>query len=255
LNLCAKFKEVAKLKPLEKTPVAWRWPVWAAVLIILLHALAEGLARFALWENVNHSRENFRRRHFIWSGQTGHLAWEKNNLLVNEFGLTKIEDEHFNLIRDPSKKEFRILVLGGSAVMGESREIGFNWPGELQKYLGKYNPDLHVSVLNGGFSGGLAFQERIQQQALWRYDLDLTIVYTGYNDLYYFFMDPPYFERSKTYWRDRRALVRKLSEFVAEKSVVFAWLRHEILRHASGRVVNTVSVSVRLEKNTSSVVI
>ncbi len=185
----------------------------------------EWLARKWLLKHVGGDHEAYTRKHFAWSGQVGYY-YGQNIKLNDPLGFHVIAGPPFNVVRKHNR-EFRILMLGGSAVEGFDTGPELNLPSELNRLLQQFNPDLEFHTLNGGVSGHLSFTENVQHWSFRNYDFDLVLVYTGYNDMYYFFMDPDYYARSEEYCHRRFSVLNQVSEHLAEKSLVFAWLRHK----------------------------
>ncbi len=193
-----------------------------AVALGLLCA-AEGAVRLWLWQRSGRNGELLWRQHLLWSGQTAYYAQSKNPL-IDPLGFKKLPNQV--LTQRKHRNEFRILVLGGSAVMGWDNALGHDWPTDLRDALQRYNTDLYVNVVNGGISGGLSFHENMQLWALRHYGWDAVVVYTGYNDLYYFFLDPSHYRATQAAYQSRFQRLNLLSEEVAAHSIIFAYLRN-----------------------------
>ena len=201
-------------------------------LALLVLLLLEGSARLYLWQRVDGSAEKFCEQYFMWSDQVGYYADPVNqNPLLHPLGYKIIEGPEISLVRDSLIKQFRILTLGGSAVMGVDTDQRNNWPWVLQMYLLQYNHDFQTVVVNGGVSGGLSFQENAQAWALRNWDFDLVIISSGYNDLYYYFMDHDHYVDSQQAVVRRFSTINLWSEKLAAQSVAFASLRHWRLTH------------------------
>ena len=200
-------------------------------LIILLLALlgAEGWCRWQLARASGFDREKTREQQFFLSGQTGQYA-NDSNPLIHRLGYKRIKGPDFNLVRGADGHEYRIMVLGGSAVMGFDNQIGYDWPSCLYTVLQRYDSDWQFRVLNAGVSGGLSFHENMQMHALRNYDVDLVIVYTGYNDLYYYFMEPDHFWRSQHLCQKRLGWINRTSDILAQHSLLYATLRYKIMQ-------------------------
>lgn len=205
----------------------------------ILMLAAEGVARLVLWQHTGHKLEAFRAQHFYWSGQVGnYVDGDRDNPYLHKLGYKLIAGPEFHLLRSPG--EYRILILGGSAVMGKDTDLDNNFPYVTQQYLERYDTDIKTRVVNGGVSGGLSYQENINLWGLRNYDFDLIVDFTGYNDLYYFFMDPEHHIASAAAFKRRFSLLNRVSERVAEHSVLFARLRYwRMHRHPEPKEVST----------------
>ena len=98
----------------------------------------------------------------------------------------KFNDEGFrgvNFSVEKSPDVFRIVMLGGSTMVGAEVSNEHTIPSILQKMLEKELPDGKFEVINAGVSGGTSQTEYYLFEKIQFYDADLFIIYDGWNDL------------------------------------------------------------------------
>ena len=79
---------------------------------------------------------------------------------------------------------YRIILVGGSTMYGESSTIDTTIPGILQKIFDSKNLDFEVEIINAGISGGNTKTEfELIKTKLVNYNPDLIIMFDGWNDL------------------------------------------------------------------------
>ena len=79
---------------------------------------------------------------------------------------------------------YRIVMVGGSTMLGAETTYDTTIPGIVQKLFDKQYPDRKVEVINAGVSGGNSHTEyELISNKLVNYEPDLIIMYDGWNDL------------------------------------------------------------------------
>ncbi len=181
-------KTSQSLAPLQHQRVLFN--VLLAVFVpALFFSLCELGARGWLWWLAGRNPETYRMRHYQLAGEVGYFyAREKPSYLFHELGFKNSDYSKFTLRRaHGQKKQFRILMLGGSAVAGGEKTL-HSWPYVMEFILRRENPDLDIMVVNGGIWAGISANERLQVFNLRNYDWDLIVNYSGYNDMHHFLM-------------------------------------------------------------------
>lgn len=240
------------MQPLQARPGSGYKRFWPSVLVLFISLLVlvggELCFRLLLHYKLNFDPEAFRLQHFIWSGQVGYYAGDANPMF-HRLGYRIGDGAPFNLIRS-GDNEFRILVLGGSSVIGLDEGKGSDWPSLMGLILAAYNRDKKICVLNAGVSGGMSWHERLQAYKFRNYDFDLVIVYTGYNDLYSYFMEPNYAQASEKLFLQKTSVLARLSDDVADHCLSFAWCRYHVgefrKRHAIYNSIQSQVLSTKL---------
>lgn len=101
------------------------------------------------------------------------------------YGVTDLsgpEPRHFVLPKPPNT--LRILVIGGSTVIGFPYPPELAFPRHLEVLLKSQQPGREVEVLNAGITAvNSAIEVEVLEQAL-RCQPDLVVVYTGHNEFY-----------------------------------------------------------------------
>ncbi len=100
----------------------------ASIALLLLSLLAtEGTYRWICFQRLHRDPLALRQQHLIWSGQVGYYAdASAENPLLHPLGYKIIDQRDFPLTT-PSPTDYRVLVLGGSAVMGKDTDRENNW--------------------------------------------------------------------------------------------------------------------------------
>lgn len=107
--------------------------------------------------------------------------------VTNEQGFFSTGKPDFYYSRKKPPDVFRVIVVGGSTVMGQGAFTPKeNLPAQILFYLKKTNPDKKNEVINAGVGGYASGQELLYiMSELIYYGPDLIIVYDGVNDQSY----------------------------------------------------------------------
>lgn len=116
------------------------------------------------------------------------VAFDSTGFFVTDAnGFLATNPLYSSVTKQKAPDHFRILVLGGSTVMGVgAKHPEESLPSQLRLELTKRFPKKHFEVINAGVPG-----YRTSQEILWywtelhRYEPDLVIFYGGVNDFYY----------------------------------------------------------------------
>ncbi len=157
------------------------------IFLLVLFLTAEFAVR-SYGRHVRGGEENFRLHWVRLAGEVG--IYKPLPGIINQLGFHSRE-----IPADKSKKTFRILVLGGSAVYGW-KEIETSWVWYLEKNLQKKYPERDIQVINAGVSGGRSLEEFKLLSKTIHLKPDLVIAYDGWNDLYNAHYCPEWFEEA-----------------------------------------------------------
>ena len=105
--------------------------------------------------------------------------------VTNEQGFMSTGKNEFYYPREKEKNALRIIVIGGSTVMGQGAFTPEeNLPAQIEKYCKKIQPS--TEVINAGVGGYSSSQELLYLMSeLVYYEPDIVIVYDGWNDQSY----------------------------------------------------------------------
>ena len=156
------------------------------LVLLAFVSFVEAAACFYLASKAHWNDAVYQIRRLQTSGQVGYFYKAPDqHQIFDALGFKRSRWSVLTPRQDSHKKTFRVLILGGSAVAGSERVVGGDWPDIVESLLIQHNPDLQITVVNGGVWGGISATERRQLFNVRHYDFDLLVLYTGYNDLYY----------------------------------------------------------------------
>ena len=164
---------------------------------------------------IKFSREQFYVHWFQWAKIMG---WHPpREGVINAFGFHNSE---MNPLKE--KNEFRILVLGSSAVYGTD-DIHSSWTWNLENLLNQTSEKVHFQVLNGGVSGGTSHEDVKHLRDTLEFDPDLVIIYNGFNDTYAMHYSPEaYLDRQPEYGTEGD--MDELRQFLYRRSLALTLL-------------------------------
>lgn len=119
------------------------------------------------------------KRYLSYLGFLGTPNSRKTTFEINEIGFRD------SAIEPRAPNEYRILILGGSAVWGWGASANRHTiSGALQEMLNEESSDISYRVMNGAYLAWTSLQERIALMEFYeRFDPDLVISVTGFNDI------------------------------------------------------------------------
>ncbi len=161
----------------------WIFRILTLTLAIAVLPLTEGFLRlFALGKNVNLILP-------IDSGQ--HSRGSKYTHTINGaadlayYGRTDLAGPEIRPFQMPKPdKTFRIVVLGGSTVIGFPYPPELAFPRHIELQLNRQTPDVRVEVLNAGITSINSFAIADLTAQCLDADPDLIVVHTGHNEFY-----------------------------------------------------------------------
>lgn len=232
---------------------------WSIILAIVALIIIEGALQARAYMKGNSNLRNMvlDQSTFEYNERFGLELLRASNVAVddgqtirsNSFGLRSPEIEV-----DKEDGEIRVAILGASTVMGHTNPINEETMSyRLETHLQERYPDHKITVINGGILGyGVEKQQFLFDRVLSLFDLDLVVLYPGYNDVSLYCEgdgdpeDHGLMKLALPTWILSTELVSKNTEFLrdikakSDKFIDPAGLNNDPFRERLGGVFNSV---------------